>query len=110
MLLVQGQAGGTALTGTLYEPGERVPRFRGAPDEDAPYTWICDEFYEVDSGGSSQAIDGREISVAFESPLPRGFDSREAAIAAAREHIRTQFARVGVGDANIDIIERPQDQ
>jgi hypothetical protein len=109
MLLVRGQAGGTELTGTLYEPGDRVPRFRGAPDEGAAYTWVCDEFYEVDSGGSAQAIDGREISVAFESPLPRGFDSREAALAAAREHIRTQFARVGVDEASIEVIEQPQD-
>jgi len=47
MLLIRGSAGGTTLTGTLYERGERPPSFRGAPDEDAPYVWVCDEFYEV---------------------------------------------------------------
>jgi hypothetical protein len=108
MLLVRGRAGGTELTGTLYEPGDQVPQFRGAPDEGAAYTWHCDEFYEVDSGGSLQAIDGREISVAFESPMPRGFESRAEAIAAAREHIRTQFARVGVDGAEITV-EQPED-
>ena len=35
MLLIRGRAGGTALTGTLYERGDRVPSFKGAPDEDA---------------------------------------------------------------------------
>jgi hypothetical protein len=108
MLLVQGRASGTELTGTLYEPGDEVPQFRGAPDVGAAYTWVCDEFYEVDSGGSAQAVDGREISVAFESPLPRGFDSREAALAAAREHIRTQFARIGIDDAEFALIQQPE--
>ncbi|WP_380680136.1 DUF7113 family protein [Salinigranum sp. GCM10025319] len=96
MLLIRGHGGGTALTGTLYERGETPPTFRGAPDEDAPYVWVCDEFYEVESGGSVTTIDDREIHVAFESPMPRGFDTKEQAIAAAKEHVRTQFARVGV--------------
>ncbi|SDJ34246.1 hypothetical protein SAMN05216226_102215 [Halovenus aranensis] len=96
MLLVRGAAGGTALTGTVYEEGEEPPQFSGSPDGDAPYVWVCDEFYEVDSGGSSQVIDGQEIQVAFESPMPRGFSSKHQALEAAREHVRTQFARLGI--------------
>ncbi|WP_372913044.1 hypothetical protein [Salinigranum sp.] len=107
MLLVRGHGGGTALTGTIFERGERAPSFKGAPDEDAPYVWVCDEFYEVESGGSSTTIDGRDINVAFESPMPRGFDTREQALEAAKEHVRTQFARVGVpaSDVSIEVIK-----
>ncbi|AGB36306.1 DUF7113 family protein [Natronococcus occultus] len=103
MFIVRGRAGGTELTGTVYERGERPPTFRGAPDEDAAYVWICDEFYEVDSGGSVQIIDGREVNLAFESPMPRGFDTREQALEAAREHVRTQFARIGVDRHAVEI-------
>lgn len=103
MLLVRGRAAGTALTGTLYEPGERAPTFRGAPDESAPYTWVCDGFYEVESGGQIQQVGDRELRVAFEEPLPRGFERRERAIEAAKEHVRTQFARIGVDAAAVDI-------
>ena len=108
MILVRGAAGGTELTGTIYERGEDAPRFRGTPDDGAPYVWICDEFYEVDSGGSTQRIDGREVRIAFESPLPRGFETREQAIEAAREHIRTQFARIGVEDVEVEVVERAE--
>jgi hypothetical protein len=101
MLLVRGHGGGTALTGTIYERGEEAPTFRGAPDEHAPYVWVCDEFYEVESGGSATEIDGRSVNVAFESPMPRGFDTREQALDAAKEHIRTQFARVGVAEDDV---------
>ena len=103
MLLIRGRAGGTELTGTLYERGETAPSFRGAPDEAAAYIWICDEFYEVESGGTIQRVDGREINVAFESPMPRGFDTRKEAIEAASEHIRTQFARIGVGADDVEL-------
>ncbi len=103
MLLVQGSVGGTGLTGTVYERGERPPTYRGAPDEGAPYVWVCDAFYEVESGGQPQVIDGRELRIAFESPSPRGFDTREAALAAAREHVRTQFARLGVPGDEVEI-------
>lgn len=48
-------------------------------------------------------IDGQEIRVAFESPIPRGFDTRERAIEAAKEHIRTQFARIDVDDVTLDV-------
>ncbi|QCJ46214.1 MULTISPECIES: DUF7113 family protein [Haloprofundus] len=103
MLLVRGSGGGTALTGTVFERGETAPSFKGAPDEDAPYVWVCDEFYEVESGGSPTEIDGETIRVAFESPMPRGFDTRDQALAAAKEHIRTQFARVGVAEGDVTI-------
>jgi len=103
MLLVRGSAAGTTLTGTLYEPGERPPRFRGAPEEGAPYVWVCDEFYEVESGGALQHVNGREVRVAFETPMPRGFDTREQALAAASEHLRTQFARIGVDAAAVEV-------
>lgn len=109
MILVRGRAGGTALTGTLYERGERAPSFRGAPDVDADYVWVCDEFYEVASGGQIQRVDGREVHVAFESPAPRGYDDREAAVEAAEEHVRTQFQRIGVDrdSVTIEVIEDP---
>ncbi|MCT9097795.1 DUF7113 family protein [Haloarchaeobius sp. HME9146] len=103
MLLVRGSAAGTDLTGTIYERGEDAPEFRGAPDEDAPYVWVCDEFYEVESGGTVQEVDGEEIHIAFESPMPRGFDTKDQALAAAKEHVRTQFARVGVDPDMVDI-------
>ncbi len=103
MLRIRGSAGGTGLTGTLYEPGEEPPSFRGAPDDEAPYVWICDAFYEVESGGQTQAIGGRELQVAFESPMPQGFDERERAIEAATEHIRTQFARLGVDESTVTV-------
>ncbi|WP_313691133.1 DUF7113 family protein [Halorarum halobium] len=103
MLLIRGEAWGTELTGSVYERGEDAPRFRGAPEEDAAYVWVCDEFYEVESGGSSLELGGRTIQVAFESPMPRGFDTRDQAVEAAKEHIRTQFARVGVAADEVDV-------
>ena len=103
MLLVRGRAGGTALTGTIYEKGEDPPQYRGSPDVSAPYVWICDEFYEVESGGSTQVVDDREVQIAFESPMPRGFESREDAITAAKEHVRTQFVRIGIDAETVDI-------
>ncbi|QKY19929.1 hypothetical protein B4589_005855 [Halolamina sp. CBA1230] len=103
MIHVHGRGGGTTLTGTVFERGEEPPSYKGAPDEDAAYVWVCDAFYQVESGGSAIEIDGEEIRVAFESPMPRGFDTREQALEAAREHIRTQFARIGVEDVAIDV-------
>ncbi|WP_336002126.1 DUF7113 family protein [Halorientalis halophila] len=103
MLLIRGSAGGTDLTGTLYERGERSPSFKGAPDEDAPYVWVCDAFYEVESGGQETTIGGRDLNVAFETPMPHGFETRERAIRAAKEHVRTQFARVGVDGTDVEI-------
>jgi len=103
MIRIRGSAGGTALTGTLYEPGEDPPTFRGAPDDEAPYVWVCDSFYEVESGGRTQTLDGREVQIAFESPMPRGFEDRRRAIDAATAHVRTQFARLGIDEANVDV-------
>jgi hypothetical protein len=103
MLLIRGSAGGTGLTGTLYEPGEAAPSFRGAPDGGAPYVWVCDAFYEVESGGQRQTIGDREINVAFEAPMPQGFETRETAIEGAKEHIRTQFARLGVPEEAVEV-------
>jgi hypothetical protein len=103
MLLVRGSAAGTDLTGTIYERGEEAPQFRGAPDEEAPYVWVCDEFYAVESGGTVQKVDGEAVNVAFESPMPRGFETKEQAVAAAEEHVRTQFARIGVDPADVEV-------
>ncbi|MFB6267217.1 MAG: hypothetical protein ABEI31_06130 [Halodesulfurarchaeum sp.] len=102
MRLIRGSAGGTTLTGTLYERGDEPPSFQGAPDEGAAYVWVCDAFYEVESGGQVQRVDGREVNLAFESPMPRGFDTREQAERGAREHIRTQFARIGVDPTSVE--------
>ncbi|MFB6104056.1 MAG: hypothetical protein ABEJ57_03070 [Halobacteriaceae archaeon] len=109
MLLVQGSAGGTTLTGTLYERGEDPPTFRGAPDGAEPYVWLCDEFYPVEDGGVVQRVENRSVNVAFESPMPRGFDTRDSAIAAARDHLRTQFARLGIPEADVAIDVIPAD-
>jgi hypothetical protein len=98
MLLVRGLADGTGVTGTLYEPGEQAPTYRGAPDGGAPYVWVCDSFYAVESGGQRLDLDSGSVRVAFEQPAPRGFEDRETALAAAKEHIRSQFARIGVTD------------
>ncbi|WP_114577876.1 hypothetical protein [Saliphagus sp. LR7] len=103
MIIVRARAGGAELTGTIYERGEEAPSFSGSPDEEAAYVWICDEFYEVDSGGSTQTVDGREIRIAFESPLPRGFDTKEQALEAAKEHVRTQFVRIGVASEAVEV-------
>ena len=103
MLLVRGRAGGTALTGTIYEKGEQPPSYRGSPDVGAPYVWVCDAFYEVESGGSTQVIDGQELRIAFESPAPRGFESREQALDAATDHVKTQFARLGIDREAVEI-------
>ncbi|WP_299268362.1 DUF7113 family protein [Halorientalis sp.] len=103
MLLVSGTVGEAGLTGTLYEPGETPPSFRGAPDEGAPYVWVCDAFYEVESGGRAQTVGDREIRIAFESPASRGFLDRETALSAAKAHIRTQFARLGVSSSEVEL-------
>ncbi|WP_123619327.1 hypothetical protein [Halorubrum sp. CSM-61] len=109
MILVRGSGGGTELTGTVFERGEEPPAYKGAPDEDAPYVWVCDAFYEVESGGSALRVDGEEIRVAFEEPMPRGFDTREQALTAAKEHVRTQFARIGVDPEGVEITVTKED-
>ncbi len=109
MLLVRGYGGGTALTGTVFERGEEPPTYKGAPDEDAPYVWVCDAFYEVESGGTAMELEGREIRIAFESPMPQGFETRQQALDAADEHIKTQFARIGVDPESVEIEIVPTD-
>ncbi len=103
MILVRGSGGGTDLTGTVFERGEEPPTYKGAPNEDAPYVWVCDSFYQVESGGSALEVDGEEIRVAFEEPMPRGFDTKSAALDAAKEHVRTQFARIGVDSDSVEM-------
>ena len=103
MILVRGTGGGTDLTGTVFERGEDPPTYKGAPDEGAPYVWVCDAFYQVQSGGSALTVDGEEIRVAFEEPMPRGFDTKSAALDAAEEHVRTQFARIGVAPGDVEV-------
>lgn len=103
MILIRGSGGGTDLTGTVFERGEEPPSYKGAPNEDAPYVWVCDSFYQVESGGSPLLVDGTQIRVAFEEPMTRGFDTREQAITAAKEHVRTQFARIGVDTDEVEI-------
>jgi hypothetical protein len=107
MILIRGLAAGTGLTGTVFEPHETPPRYAGAPEETAPYVWVCDEFYEVLSGGTAAVIGGETIQIAFESPLPRGFDTETDAVDAAIEHLQLQFARVGVPSEDVEIeVER----
>jgi hypothetical protein len=109
VLLVRGDALGTNLTGTVYEPDDEPPTYSGAPDTEAPYVWVCDGFYEVESGGTKQRLDGEEIRVAFESPRPKGYDTVEDALEGAKEHIQTQFARIGVDsdEVEIEIVRSP---
>jgi hypothetical protein len=111
MLQIRGSARGTDLTGTLYERGEEPPEFEGAPDDDAPYVWVCDAFYEVDSGGTTQTLGDREVQIAFESPMPRGFETRDDAIEAAKDHVRTQFARLGVAETEVcvEVVEAAEE-
>lgn len=99
MILVRGKANGTSLTGTVYEPDDEPPTYSGAPDVGTPYVWVCDSFYEVKSGGTALHLNDRTVRVAFESPSPRGYEAVEEAVEGAKEHIETQFARIGV-DAN----------
>jgi hypothetical protein len=35
--------------------------------------------------------------------MPRGFETREQAVEAAKAHVRTQFARVGVAESDVRI-------
>ena len=96
MLLICGLVAGTGTTGTLYEADETPPSYSGAPTVDAPYVWVCDAFYRVESGGQALETDRGTIRVAFERPTVRGFEQRDQAIAAAKSHIRDQFSRIGV--------------
>ncbi|MFP4188675.1 MAG: DUF7113 family protein [Halobacteria archaeon] len=110
MILVRGKAQGTDLTGTVFEPEDDAPSYDGAPDVSAPYVWVCDSFYEVESGGTALFLEDRTVRIAFESPAPRGFETEDAAVEAAREHVRTQFARIGVSgdDVTVEVERSPR--
>jgi len=99
---IEAQYGGVALTGTLYEPGEDPPDYEGAPTPETPYVWVCDAIQPVPDG-IVQSIEGREVSVTFERPAPRGFEDRGAAIDAAYDHLRDQFARLGVDRDDVTV-------
>lgn len=101
MILIRGWYKDTGLTGTIFEPAEEAPNYEGSADVRAPYVWVCDSFYRVESGGSDQEIDGEKINVAFDPPVKKGFKSRESAIEGAREHIRNQFLRLGFSEKDI---------
>ena len=103
MILVRGTARGTDLTGTVYEPDDDPPSYDGAPDVAAPYVWVCDSFYEVESGGTALFMDDETVRIAFESPVPHGFETEEGAMEAAKDHLRTQFARIGVDSDAVEI-------
>jgi len=96
MLLICGLAGGTGTTGTLYEPDETPPSYSGAPTVEAPYVWICDAFYQVESGGQKLTTDHGTVQVAFERPTVQGFEQRNQAVAAAKDHIHDQLCRIGI--------------
>ncbi len=103
MILVRGTARGTSLTGTVYEPDDEPPTYSGAPEVGTPYVWVCDSFYEVESGGTALHLDDRTVRVAFESPSPRGYGSVEEALNSAEKHVRTQFARIGIKGDEVDV-------
>jgi hypothetical protein len=103
VILVRGEARGTNLTGTVFEPDDDAPSYAGAPDVSAPYVWVCDSFYEVESGGTALFLEDETVRIAFESPVPRGFETEEEALDEAEEHVRTQFARIGVDSDEVDV-------
>jgi hypothetical protein len=109
MLLVCGLVAGTGTTGTLYEPGETPPTYRGAPTATGPYTWVCDTFYRVESGGYQLTTDKGTIQVAFERPTIRGFEQQEQALTAAKSHIRDQFLRIGIQSEPDFYINSPEE-
>lgn len=105
MIHVRGVAGGTPLTGTIYEQdnpnGERPPQFSGSPPIEAPYVSLCDAVYKVTSGGVSQEIAGNTIQVAFEPPTKRGFNKETTAVTHVKDHIETQFIRIGLSEEDV---------
>ncbi len=89
------------MTGTLSNR-VRTARVQGAPDEgttNVGSVTLCTRSRAA--GRSSPSATGDRI--AFESPMPRGFETRDAAVEAAKEHVRTQFARLGVAGETVDV-------
>jgi hypothetical protein len=109
VILICGLAAGTGTTGTLYEPGETPPSYSGAPTTAAPYVWVCDTFYQVNSGGQQLETNNRTIQVAFDRPTVRGFERRERAVATAKSHIRRQLNRIGIDSEPEFHIDTPQE-
>jgi hypothetical protein len=109
VLFICGLACGTGTTGTLYEQGETPPSYEGAPSVHAPYAWVCDAFYEVESGGQELETDRGTIQVAFERPTVRGFERRDRAVAAAKSHISDQFARVRIDSEPEFYLDTPEE-
>lgn len=101
MILIKGDYKGTGLTGTVFEPDDKVPAYQGAPSVQSSYTWICDSFYEVDEGGTKQNIDGEQIRIVFEKPTPKGFTDKKQAIEGGKKHIKTQFQRIGASESDV---------
>lgn len=112
MILIRGWYKDTGLTGTLFEEDDEVPEYKGAADSNAPYTWVCDSFYRVESGGTVQNIDGEEIRLAFEKPTTKGYSTRDEAIKSAEEHIKTQFSRIGAepDEVNFEYVEEVEEE
>ncbi|MFT4882441.1 MAG: hypothetical protein ACI9CA_001402 [Natronomonas sp.] len=109
MLFVCGLAAGTGTTGTLYGPQETPPSYDGAPTVSAPYTWVCDAFYRVESGGQRLETDNGTVQVAFERPTVQGFEDQAQAIAGAKAHIRRQFARIGIDREPDFYVDTPEE-
>lgn len=101
MILIRGWYEDTGLTGTIFEPEEEAPGYDGSPDIMAPYVWVCDSFYEVESGGTEQQIDGSKVQVAFDPPVKKGFETKESAIEGAKTHIENQFTRLGFSEKDV---------
>lgn len=60
-------------------------------------------FPEVQPGGQLQHIAGQDVHLAVEHPMSGGFEERKQAAEAAKEHVRTQFARIGIDSGDIEI-------
>lgn len=102
MILVTGWYDDLGLTGTIYRPTEKTPHYDGSPDFGDSYVWICDSFYQVESGGVTQELEHRTVQLAFEQPVKKGFETYDGALSGAKQHIKTQFQRLGLSDKTVD--------
>ena len=102
MIFVRGWYEDTGLTGTIFEPDENAPTYDGSPNVRSPYVWVCDSFYAVESGGTTQEVDNKEVQVAFDPPVKKGFQNKESAMEGAKNHIRNQFLRLGLKEKEVE--------
>jgi len=102
MILVTGWYDDLGLTGTIYEPTESTPNYDGSPDFGDSYVWICDSFYQVESGGVTQELENGTVQLAFERPMKKGFRTYDEALSGARYHIKIQFQRLGLSDETVE--------